>query len=356
MRIDERNIMFSRMARIEGTLTYEDYYRMHPELKEIDDGIREMPGLCADGTAMYHPLNCPMVTSAFDFLADIKHLVEGPSVACSPFESDPEAFTKRIKGLAMYYGSVLCGITACDESYYYSTRGRHDAVYGQKVEPVHEHTIVFAMEMNKEAIDTAPQIPESLAAVKGYVDAAVVGMLLTYYIKSLGYDARNHMDGNYLMVMPLAAKKAGLGDIGRHGLLVTEKYGSRVRLGAVTTNMPLNHDKISDFNITDFCKICNRCAFTCPAKAISNQDRKLIGGVERWQIIQEECYKKWRILGTDCGICVSACPFSSEIPEALIEAYKNNPEKGSDILKYHSEKFPIRPFNKEKPDWMKDEV
>ena len=44
---------------------------------------------------------------------------------------------------------------------------------------------------------------------KGYIDAALIGMVLTYWIKGLGYEARSHMDGNYLMVMPLAAKVDG---------------------------------------------------------------------------------------------------------------------------------------------------
>ncbi|RKX78985.1 MAG: hypothetical protein DRZ90_09340 [Spirochaetes bacterium] len=39
------------------------------------------------------------------------------------------------------------------------------------------------------------------------------------------------------MVLPPSAAAAGLGEIGRHGLLVTKNYGSRVRISAVTTNL-----------------------------------------------------------------------------------------------------------------------
>ncbi|MBV1757377.1 MAG: 4Fe-4S dicluster domain-containing protein [Dethiosulfatibacter sp.] len=353
MRIDERDVMFSRMARKPGTEAYEDYYRTREERRKIDDEIRKMPGLCAEGTATYDPLNSPMITSAFDFLGDIKHLATGPALSNTICAGTPELFTKRIKGLAGYYGSVLYGITGCDESYYYNHRGRDDATFGEIVEPKHTNTIVFAVEMDKDAIDTAPQLPEALVVVKGYVEAAIIGMMLTYYIKSLGYDARNHMDGNYLLVLPLVAKNAGLGDIGRHGILVTEQFGSRVRLGAVTTNMPLILDKPSDFKITEFCKICGKCARTCPAKAISSQDQTEIADIMRWQIIQEECYKKWRVLGTDCGICISSCPFSSNIPEELIDAYKKDPRNAEKILRHHEQKYKVRPFNKEKPEWMK---
>jgi epoxyqueuosine reductase QueG len=161
------------------------------------------------------------------------------------------------------------------------------------------------------------------------------------------------MDGNYLLVLPLAAKAAGLGDIGRHGLLITEKYGSRIRLGAVTTNMPLSTDKPSAFSVTEFCRICGKCSKTCPAKAISSEERTEINGVMRWQIIQEECYRKWRVLGTDCGICISTCPFSSNVPEELIDDYNRDSRNAESILGHHEQKYKIRPFNKEKPEWMK---
>lgn len=352
MRIDERDIMFSRMARKEGTTAYEAYYEKHPEYKEIDDEIRKMPNLGSEGTATYDPINSPMIDAAFSFLGDIKHLVNGPEVNPIKQEATEELFTLKIKGLASHYGAVMVGITPQDDSHYYSHRGRMDENYGDVITPIHPYSIVFAVEMEKNLIDTAPHIPESLAVTKGYVDTAIIGMILTYYIKSLGYDARNHMDGNYLMVLPLAAKAAGLGDIGRHGLLITEKYGSRVRLGAVTTDLPLIVDPPSSFNVTEFCTVCKKCSITCPAKAISKEEQINIEGINRWKIIQEACYKKWRILGTDCGICLSTCPFSSNISKNLIDTYKANPNTAYDIIREHEKKYPIRPFNKDKPTWL----
>jgi len=352
MRIDERDIMFSRMTRKEGTKTYETYYKLNPGYKEIDDEIRKMPNLGSEGTTTYDPINSPIIDAAFNFLGDIKHLVEGPKINPVKQNASKELFTLRIKGLAGHYGAAMVGITTKDYHHYYSHRGRMDENFGDVIDPVHPYTIVFAVEMKKELIDTAPHLPQSLAVTKGYVDTAVIGMILTYYIKNLGYDARNHMDGNYLMVLPLAAKAAGLGDIGRHGLLITEDYGSRIRLGAVTTDLPLIVDEPSSFSVTEFCLECKKCSITCPAKAISKEDTKDLNETKRWRIIQEECYKKWRILGSDCGICVSTCPFSSNIPKERIEAYKANPLLARELILEHEKKYPIRPFNKEKPSWL----
>lgn len=349
MRIDERDIMFARMARQAGTPTYDDYYERHPEHLETDEQLRQMPQLCGVGTTTYDPINSPMVGAAFHFLDDIKHLAEGPPVSTEQVIGTPEQFTERIKGLASHYGAVLSGVALLDDSYYYSHRGRHEANYGEQLTPKHRFTFVYAVEMAEPLIHTAPLLPQSLAVTKGYVDAAVIGMVLTYYIKSLGYDARAHVDGNYLMVMPLAAKAAGLGDLGRHGLLVTEAYGPRVRLGAVTTDLPLIVDGPSDFNLQVFCELCGNCAKSCLAQAIPKENQP----DTYWQIKQERCYEKWRVLGTDCGVCMSVCPFSTKLPTELIKDYKASNENAKALLAFYETAHPTRPMNKEGLAWLK---
>lgn len=353
MRIDERDIMFSRMSRKDDTVAYKDYYSKNPHLKDIDDEIRSMPEMNSRETAMYNPLNIPIVSATFNFLSDIKNLVQGCPLNEDKVHDSPENFTTKIKGLAKYYGADLCKIALCDENYYYSYRGREDKIYGDKVEILYPNTIVFAVELDKNYIFTAPKLPESIEVTKGYLDTAIIGMILTYYINHLGYNARNHMDGNYELVLPLAAKKAGLGDIGRHGILITEEFGSRIRLGAVSTDLPLIIDGDSDFNVTSFCEECKKCIFTCPGKAIPNDKTIDINGINRWRITQEECYKKWRALGTDCGICMATCPFSSNISMDSIKKYKKDPSYAKEIIKQHETRYPLRPFIKYNPEWLK---
>lgn len=45
----------------------------------------------------------------------------------------------------------------------------------------------------------------------------------------------------------LIAKDAGIGDIGRNSILTNKDYGSRLKLGVVTTNLPLDIDGYKDF-------------------------------------------------------------------------------------------------------------
>ena len=63
------------------------------------------------------------------------------------------------------------------------------------------------------------------------------------------------------MIAPLVARDAGLGEIGRMGLLMTPRLGPRVRLGVVTTDLPLAPNEAGDdLSVLDFCTRCKKCA------------------------------------------------------------------------------------------------
>lgn len=351
-RIDERDTMFSRMSYKEGTKQYEDYYSRKPDKKPIDDELRSLPQICGEGTATYSEIHSPIADAAFEFLHDIKELAEGKP---NPVKTtiDSKAMSEKLKKLAKYFGANLVGIAKMEDYHYYSHRGRHPEVYGEEVEASHKYGIVFAIEMDKEMINRAPQIEELIAVSKGYMDTAILGMWLSYYIRNLGYEARNHMDGNYKVVAPLVAEKAGLGEIGRSGLLITKDYGQRVRLGVVTTDMPLICDEESPYGLKEFCKVCNKCSLTCPGKAIPKEGMKEIDGVMRWQIDQESCYRMWRSLGTDCGICLSSCPFSQGVDRSLADKIMDSKDAVAQILVDHKEKHGIRPYIRQPLDIVK---
>jgi ferredoxin len=238
------------------------------------------------------------------------------------------------------------------EYHYYSRRGRSARTYGLPVDPAHKFGIVFAVEMDKEMVFRAPQLAESIAVTRGYIEAAVVGMVLSYYIRELGYDARNHMDGDYLVIAPLVAWDAGLGEIGRSGLLVTREFGPRVRLGVVTTNMNLLVDAPAPFGVAELCGECDRCVRTCPGKAIPAGAGDILGGVEVWRINPEACYRHWRRLGSDCGICVASCPLAGDVPISLVEKMSKSPATRSVILRHHESRYGTRHYVRDKPDWL----
>ncbi|MCK9216468.1 MAG: 4Fe-4S dicluster domain-containing protein [Firmicutes bacterium] len=347
-RIDERDTMFARMSYRKGTWQYDDYYSKNKDKKEIDDTIREKPNICGPGTATYSPVNSPIADANFLFLNDIKKFSEG-KVNPNKVDVDKKEMTKKLKGLTLHYGAALVGICSMKDYHYYSYRGRHSEVYGEKVDSnKHRLGIVFAVEMDKEMLNRSPQLSEVIETSNIYVKAAMIGMQLSYYIRLLGYDARNHMDANFLAVLPLVARDAGIGEIGRNGILTTKKYGSRVRLGLVTTEMELIPDSPTEFGLQRFCEVCGLCSDTCPGKAIPKGDKTLIDGDLRWQITQEKCYGTWRNIGTDCGICISSCPYSQGVKKSI-----ENDDDIDEVLKEHEEKYGARPYIREAPEWLK---
>ncbi len=113
------------------------------------------------------------------------------------------------------------------------------------------------------------------------------------------------------------AIQAGLGEYGRHGLVITREFGPRLRFGQIFTDLPLAHDKPIAFGAKQFCEICRRCSTTCPPRAIANAEpqsdiinQSNLMGVRKWTVDAEKCFKFWTDQGTECGICIRVCPYN----------------------------------------------
>lgn len=338
--IDERTVMFARMTLKPGTAAYEDYYRLHPEHQEGDDRLRAMPNLSQPGTAMYNPLTAPVPETDFQIIAHLHSLCEGP-VAGEAVPVSPEDATVLVKKLMYHYGADKVAITKLKPYHYYSVRGRQE--YGKIIDAHHQYAIVFIKEMDLGLVNRAPKMDTMIETSDKYLKLGVMGLQMAMYLRNIGYPARNHMDGNYLVVAPVVARDAGLGDIGRHGLLLTPEFGGRQRIGVVTTDLPLICDEATPTlsNISEFCDYCGKCIRTCPGKAIPTK-KKVIDGIKRYQIDQEACYTRWRSLGTDCGICLSSCPMSQGVDLKKLE---EKDFKG--ILEDYQANHQIRPYIKE---------
>ncbi|MBW1800334.1 MAG: hypothetical protein JRJ85_06345 [Deltaproteobacteria bacterium] len=98
---------------------------------------------------------------------------------------------------------------------------------------------------------------------------------MTGFIRNLGFDAIDCSINDVALSVPMAMQ-AGLGDIARNGLLVTRKYGCRIRLDNVITNLPLVPDEPVDFGVTEFCRSCEIRAEKCPSQSILYGNRNLI--------------------------------------------------------------------------------
>jgi ferredoxin len=308
-RIDERDIMFSRRLYEPGTARFAEYYNANPEKKALDDVFRAQPGLLAEGTSAHHPLAFPAAEASFTTIEHLRPFVDGEPAA-TPVDMDPATATQFVKQWTRKLGAVSVGVTELRDHHLYTHVGR-GADYGKPVTLDHQFAIALTVEMDKVALDSAPLAPTAMESAQQYVTSGVIAVQLAEFIRRIGHRARAHIDGNYRVVCPLVARDAGLGEIGRMGLLMTPELGPRVRLAVVTTDLPLVPDeRRRDTTMIDFCIQCRKCADVCPSDAIPLGDRVEIDGVRRWQIDSEACFTLWCTIGTDCARCMKVCPYS----------------------------------------------
>jgi len=308
--VDERDIMFSRAALEAGTDRFESYYRSHPEFRTKDDLFRLEAGLLNPGSSQYHAGGFAAADAAFWTIEMLRPFVEG--VPSDPVRSyDPGAMTRFLKEWTLKLGAHSVGITELKDYHKYTHVGRGPG-YGDPVRLDHPFALALTVEMDKEMVDRAPRSPTAMESARQYLNAGVIAVNLADLVRRLGYRARAHIDGNYRVICPLVARDAGLGELGRMGLLMTPKLGPRVRIAVVTMDVPLVTDEpFSDPTTLDFCSQCNKCAESCPSRALPfddpEEDEK---GILRWKIDAEACFTLWAKLGTDCARCMAVCPYS----------------------------------------------
>ncbi len=94
---------------------------------------------------------------------------------------------------------------------------------------------------------------------------------------------------------------AGLGFIGRSGLLVNPKFGARVRYATSLTNYPLK----ADGPVVGDCGDCRECVEVCPVSAIKKETKDL--DLTACRQLLKGFANKAGIGHSICGICVKAC-------------------------------------------------
>jgi ferredoxin len=310
---DERDHMFSRNALKFDPEHKKIYYEtLHPELLKIDASIQAKPDLGEPGATYYDPLYSPAFVAVFSFLERLKPLTAGKT-AQSKDLVDPIQLKQAIRTLALHYGAADVGFAKLEKYHFYSHRGRTADNWGQPIDCAHKTGIVIVIPMKVRALKQAPRLQVVNESARSYTEAAKVACVVAEYLRHLGYEALAQTDGNYLAPLVPIAAEAGLGEVSRMGLLIHPRLGPCLRLSMVSTELELPPDEKPEFGVSHFCRLCKKCADNCPTRSISRDDEPpLDRGVRHWKIIQEKCYSFWKSIGTDCGICLSVCPYTKE--------------------------------------------
>ena len=131
------------------------------------------------------------------------------------------------------------------------------------------------------------------------------------------------------------AQRAGVGWYGKHGIIITERFGSWVVLGEIITELELDTDECFQRDCGD----CTICIDSCPTKAIVSP--YVIDRTKCLQFISERPMKVpldsrevWGDKLYGCTICQEVCP----------KNYKVKPKKYRPEYGYIGSRIPLIPL------------
>jgi len=304
-----------------------EYYTKFPEDFDLDIvNIREiMPKLRADSREYSDQFILPNAFAQAMGAVSPRPITESPEISDFPRTrrggepppklkmKDPEKTSKLIKKMSHQLGSTLVGIAKLNPDWVYKyTHPRRGFDPDLLVEvPKHwEYAIVVGTPMSWDPMFANPNYGTSYDA---YSRTRIVAFRVASFIKQLGYAARPHTPGNsYDLMVPPICVDAGIGEQGRHSIVITPELGCNFRPAIITTNLPMKPDKPIDFGVQDFCASCKVCAENCPSGAITMGDKTEIRGYSRYELNTAKCQNMWNsTLGSmGCRICVSCCPYT----------------------------------------------
>ena len=164
---------------------------------------------------------------------------------------------------------------------------------------------------------TEERFERGIQTAKGRLEsvAAEIGQILQkhqvkYWIPPAAQE--NETELRALFSFKTAAARAGIGWFGKNDVIITERYGPRVRLSAVLIDeifaygRPVTVGRCPDD--------CTECIDICPCKALKNRQWTI--GTDRSEIIDYQKCNRMRSafipkLGRKnaCGLCLAVCPF-----------------------------------------------
>ena len=234
---------------------------------------------------------------------DIESYLENMEPA--PFEPKPGLWEELQKYVKKEWDDVFIGFTELPQEMIF--KGKYT---------LFRYVVVVCQEMKKDKIDHAPEFEAGKEVMRVYGSLGLVVNDIARWLRKKGVRSHSNHPLGGIINTPSLAGKAGMGWIGRNGLLTTKEYGQRQRIAPVfiehkyfefTDNR--NHDWIEDY-----CTMCERCRKECPGEAIYPKSVVRFDNVPgidamRTCIDRDKCFPFFSdTLG--CSICVKVCPFS----------------------------------------------
>jgi epoxyqueuosine reductase QueG len=218
--------------------------------------------------------------------------------------------TQEIKIIAQSEGACIFGVAPVNRF--------QDAPSGHKpheILPRAKSVVVTGLKLLNGIVETIPSRPYALQYTLLNNELNRIALKLSRHLEAQGYrsvpiPASGMIPGKLLGEASHrhAAVMAGLGELGVSNLLITPKFGPRVRLVSVITEAPLRPNPLLQSRV---CNRCYKCVEACPAHALTPEG--ILDKKKCWnQLIKTR--KKLGVSETICGICIKVCPIGRREP------------------------------------------
>jgi ferredoxin len=257
-----------------------------------------------------------MIPTLMGINKSLKSLADNP---VNPKTQADPALIEEIKELATRNGASSIGFTKVEAGWVFQNKAIS-----------FDNAIVFAMEMDKQRMDTAPSISCMKTVMETYRDQGRLANKIAAALRKHGFGAHAGHPLMGLALYPPMAQKAGLGWMGLNGIIITPEHGPRVRLAAVFTSIQnLPFGKRNDHTwIENFCTSCKICIKKCPPQAL--YEEPVIHKNGRLTYVENElCFPYFNDY-YGCSVCVKVCPFNKKDYDTI----KNSFERRKDASEF----------------------
>lgn len=295
--------------KISQTRLFTDIYKMEDELNARTDVLHPdedspvrfdiLAGRLARGgdgpPKRLLPVMIPTVLGIRKSLATLARNPEAPEISADP------AFIEELESFILQLGASSIGYTKVPARWVFKEKAI-----------AYDNAIIFAMEMDKKRIDTAPSIPCMMTVMETYRDQGRIANKVAAKLRKHGYGAHAGHPLNGMALYPPLAQSAGLGWIGLNGIIITPEHGPRVRLAAVFTsieNLPFSEENDHGW-IEEYCRSCRVCIKKCPPGALFGEAEQHDSG--RLTYVENKlCFQYFNDY-YGCSVCVAVCPFNNK--------------------------------------------
>lgn len=212
---------------------------------------------------------------------------------------------KEIRGILALHPEIIYGfadISYCSYKESYASALVLAVPYGEQLSPDD-----YTEERFDQGIQSAKT---SLESVVSAIEGLLQEHRIKYWVPPVAQE--NETELKALFSFKTAAAHAGIGWFGKNDVIITERYGPRVRLSAILIDEVFEYGQpVTESRCPDD---CTKCIDICPCKALKNRQWTI--GTDRSEIIDYQKCNRMRSafipkLGRKnaCGLCMAACPF-----------------------------------------------